>query len=345
MRLNYMSKMKKNKIKQKKEVQLNMMQWLARLKTYELEFLRDYKISEYEAESKFLIEQIDCCYTAALIEELNIPLDVIEFVMFRAGYMLKENADMLGELGRRNYYMKLSELEKVVKEKMIKMVQDGCKQNEIIKICKAEFKTLKACHINLAYKNVLEEFLESQREGNGEMGKNTEVMQWLKDNEKTVLMQEKKKTIKEIMKNFDLTETTAVTYFYRWKKEAVSANSIPAENKKTVVLEKKVTKEDKAKIIAEKVAAELEKEVIKADPVKEVEADVITTEKTKSKLKVVSRSLVVDGEFGNYILSDEGLKVGDMTFTTKEGVENYYKQELDKLNNRVNEYREVFNLA
>lgn len=363
--------MKKNMKKVKKEPKINLMQWLMKLKPYEMEFLREYKMVEYEEERNFLIDQLDMCYSAALIEDMDLPLDQIECILQRATFMLGENADMLKEYGRRDYYMKLAELEKQVKEKMMKMLVDGCKQNEIIKICKAEFKVLKASHVNNAYKKVLEEYLEVERERNGDMGKNKDVMDWLLANQNKVLNQDRSKTIKELVNEFDVTETTASTYYYRWKKQAISKNSVPAEQKKHVALENNKITNAKAKAIAEKVAAELEeelaskpipkneakeeavvtkdiKEMIEDHRAEVIKSDLIkagTIEGPKSNLTVISRSLVVKGKYGDYILGDDGLKVGEFTFTDRQALENYYKQEIQNITNKVNEYREVFNLA
>lgn len=89
----------------------------------------------------------------------------------------------------------------------------------------------------------------------------------------------------------------------------------------------------------------------KQEPQKQVTEGKITPDKeeklvqAKSKLKVVSKSIVVDGEFGRYQLDDEGLTLGKLKFGFMSEIEAYESECKRELEFRIAELKEVMAMA
>lgn len=65
----------------------------------------------------------------------------------------------------------------------------------------------------------------------------------------------------------------------------------------------------------------------------------------KSKLTVVSKTIVVDGEFGRYQLDDEGLTLGELQFGVMSDIEAYENDCKRELELRIAELKEVMTMA
>lgn len=132
---------------------------------------------------------------------------------------------------------------------------------------------------------------------------------------------------------------------------------------------KKVKKEMKEDVTQEKMTEE-EKQIIAAaehifpeikdEPKEPVVAENATTEikgeskvevnqerkkeeepKVESKLKVVSKEIIVEGEFGKYSIDQVGVTVGELQFTSIADVEEYKADELVAFEKRIAEIKQV----
>jgi len=70
------------------------------------------------------------------------------------------------------------------------------------------------------------------------------------------------------------------------------------------------------------------------------EEDELKVEK-ESKLKVVSKEIIVEGEFGKYNIDQVGVTVGEFQFTSLADVEEYREDELEAFEKRIAEIKQV----
>ncbi len=107
---------------------------------------------------------------------------------------------------------------------------------------------------------------------------------------------------------------------------------------------KKEMKEEEKQIIAaaEHIFPEI-KEESKEEPKVEVKPESKKEEESKveSKLKVVSKEIIVEGEFGKYSIDQVGVTVGELQFTSIADVEEYKADELAAFEKRIAEIKQV----
>ncbi|HAY3897765.1 TPA: hypothetical protein JRS25_003709 [Escherichia coli] len=96
-------------------------------------------------------------------------------------------------------------------------------------------------------------------------------------------------------------------------------------------------KEEKT-VLAENATTEIKEESkveVKPESKKEEEP------KVESKLKVVSKEIIVEGEFGKYSIDQVGVTVGELQFTSIADVEEYKADELAAFEKRIAEIKQV----
>ena len=96
-------------------------------------------------------------------------------------------------------------------------------------------------------------------------------------------------------------------------------------------------KEEKT-VVAENTTTEIKEESkveVKQESKKEEES------KVESKLKVVSKEIIVEGEFGKYSIDQVGVTVGELQFTSIADVEEYKADELAAFEKRIAEIKQV----
>ncbi|MEW8993085.1 hypothetical protein [Clostridium sp.] len=100
-------------------------------------------------------------------------------------------------------------------------------------------------------------------------------------------------------------------------------------------------KEEKA-VVAENATTEI-KEESKEETKVEVKPESKKEEepKVESKLKVVSKEIIVEGEFGKYSIDQVGVTVGELQFTSIADVEEYKADELAAFEKRIAEIKQV----
>lgn len=70
-----------------------------------------------------------------------------------------------------------------------------------------------------------------------------------------------------------------------------------------------------------------------------------TKAESKPTLKIVSKEIKIEGEFGKYLINDEGVKIGEEKFSSLIDVEAYEKAEIEKFARQMCELKEVFKYA
>ena len=228
---------------------------------------------------------------------------------------------------------------------------ERCVSAAIIDVLDVEWKTIE--DIKLALLNFLEE-------DNNKMAENKEIhggyqMAVKKMNEQEELLiaraselygegMKQKEMVKTLVLEFPIMSksmvTNAVKRVISTKVKNIddAAKYILEDNKKI-----KVKLEQDAKEIARNVAVNLEKELEKEvqEQVQD-KAQEVKEEKKMSKLKV--KRIEVDGEFGSYVREGNKVVAGDITFNSLEEAEDHYKREIEILNNKIQEIKEVYKI-
>ena len=229
---------------------------------------------------------------------------------------------------------------------------ERCVSAAIIDVLDVEWKTIE--DIKLALLNFLEE-------DNNKMAENKEIhggyqMAVKKMNEQEELLiaraselygegMKQKEMVKTLVLEFPIMSksmvTNAVKRVISTKVKNIddAAKYILEDNKKI-----KVKLEQDAKEIARNVAVNLEKELEKEvqEQVQDKVQEEVKGEKKMSKLKV--KRIEVDGEFGSYVREGNKVVAGDITFNSLEEAEDHYKREIEILNNKIQEIKEVYKI-
>ena len=88
-----------------------------------------------------------------------------------------------------------------------------------------------------------------------------------------------------------------------------------------------------------------EKPKVANEPEVEIKPETKKEEEVKlnkgSKLKVVSKEIIVEGEFGEYNIDQVGVTIGELQFTSLADVEEYKADELAAFEKRISEIKQV----
>lgn len=104
-----------------------------------------------------------------------------------------------------------------------------------------------------------------------------------------------------------------------------------------------LTEEDKEKIKAKNKAYNENKKVSNAIVPKEVEKPVETNKKTtESKFKIISKEITLEGKFGIYKITKNGVQAGKEYFQDAEALEAYKEEELKAFNAKIDEIKATF---
>lgn len=155
------------------------------------------------------------------------------------------------------------------------------------------------------------------------MSKINEIKKYLSENDG----KDKEILIKEISKKFITTEKSAEIYYYQWKKEFTGSN-------------KCVPKEEK-KVEAELKEAPKEKVMILHD-IKPINADKEEVFKNKPKIKIITAKL--QGQCGEYMVTDGGIKIGDVLIKNEKELEEYKREELKQFYMMLGEVSEILDM-
>lgn len=133
----------------------------------------------------------------------------------------------------------------------------------------------------------------------------------------------KENLIKEVYKKFNIAESSATTFYYRWKKEFLGSNNcIPKEVKK---IEKPKLKE--------KQEIKVPHDVVPIDANKEIK---------KSNLRI--KSGIIEGKYVDYEIINGTVKVGQEVFKDENDIERYRKEQLIQFYEQIGEIAEVLEM-
>ena len=156
------------------------------------------------------------------------------------------------------------------------------------------------------------------------MSKLENIKKYLNENEG----KEKQVLIKDICEKFDVKEKSAEIYYYQWKKEFTGSNECIPKEERIIDL---LPKQEKIK----------EKIIIPHD-VKPLNADKEVVFK-ESKIKIVTANL--KGEYGEYQITEEGVKVGEELFKNEDDLETYRKAQVRNFYLMISEITEVLKMV
>lgn len=129
--------------------------------------------------------------------------------------------------------------------------------------------------------------------------------------------EDKEKSIRLIKAKFKLTDALATRYYYEWKKKFMqNINCVPNTP-----------------------AASKTKEIIKEVKQKDTSKKEEESKPSKPKLKI--KKAEIEGEYGEYIISNDGVQLGDQLFKTPEDIEKYRLKELEEFYAQLREINEV----
>ncbi len=129
-------------------------------------------------------------------------------------------------------------------------------------------------------------------------------------------------------------------------KEDVTQEKMTEEEKQIIAAAEhifpEIKEEPKDPVVAENATTEIKQES-KEEPKVEVKPESKKEEepKVESKLKVVSKEIIVEGEFGKYSIDQVGVTVGEFQFTSIADVEEYKADELAAFEKRIAEIKQV----
>lgn len=171
----------------------------------------------------------------------------------------------------------------------------------------------------------------------------------------------KDESIRNLKVKFNLTEKTATTYYYDWKRKFMKSDNCEPkapiideiqkgienksdEKKGTSIKTRRINPTTNNTNLGIQGVDKVKKELIVED--KQIKTSITTSGvkiEPKSKLKI--KKAEIEGEFGEYVVSNEGVRVGDKLFKTPNDVEVYRVEELKKFYATLGEITEVMKMC
>ena len=140
--------------------------WIQSLPSDKIEIIRNYGDMMIEEAQKGLVDAIDRCYSAALIEGTDLEFENIGKILDLCSDFLREDGNKMIANKKKNggsidiVMAKINDLAPAVRERVIKLTEEGKKQKEIIDILYLEFPLLSRAMIANAVKKTKAELKE-----------------------------------------------------------------------------------------------------------------------------------------------------------------------------------------
>lgn len=290
---------RKNKLNDKE-----LQNWIRTLTKDKVELINKY--SEMTCKNKFddMVQALDRCFSAAMIENTSFSLEEINNIFKRAFELVAEDTEKVKNLNNENggnWIMAVNKSESKVKEAAKKYFEQGLTKKEAIKCLEMDFPKLSKSMITNAYQRVVEEMKEEKSKRDPDINKAVEYI-FQGENSAT---KNKEVTAKQLEK---------------WDEQYNSGGKLAAE-----VKEIERAEEDK-------------------EEAKEMQAkgEVANNATTESKLKVLEEKVIktikVEGENGVY----EG-KTGEGLVLTKDNATVRFNT-AEELEEWTKEFKEVFGM-
>lgn len=156
---------KKVKKKSKSEELQIALKWINSLSNEKAGLIRAFSDWQINKDRKNMINILDRCVSAALINTLDLDMSIIEKIEIDMVDLIeddtkkiKENKEIYG--GLEMAMKKISEQEKLIEKRVIDLIDNGTKQNEMVKILTMEFPVLSKAMITNAIKRIKSERLK-----------------------------------------------------------------------------------------------------------------------------------------------------------------------------------------
>ena len=152
---------KKKSEKKETNKKIEALAWFRSLPQTKQALIESLVKIEAKKDNENLIQAIDRCFTAALIQELeDLSLKEVERILEASTELMIEDADKMKELKNTfggNYNMArkaVNDLGPMVEERAREYIKEGCNQKVSVKLLQEEFPTLSIAMITNAFKKV-----------------------------------------------------------------------------------------------------------------------------------------------------------------------------------------------
>lgn len=157
---------KKSKKKQKETELQKAFKWINSLSGERAEFIREFANWQSKKDMKNTLSVIDRCMSAAIVNVLDADWETIQKIQDDMVQFLDEDTKKMGENkaiygGLEMATKKINEQGELVEKRVNELVDQGVKQNEMVKILTAEFSMLSKAMITNAIKKVKSKRLEN----------------------------------------------------------------------------------------------------------------------------------------------------------------------------------------
>lgn len=156
---------KKVKKRSKAEELQMAFKWINSLSHEKTELIRIFTDSQINKDRKNMLNILDRCVSAALINTLDldmstikkVEIDMVNFIEDDTK-KIRENKEIYG--GLEMAIKKIDEQEKLIEKRVNELINEGTKQNEMVKILTKEFPVLSKAMITNAIKRIKSERLK-----------------------------------------------------------------------------------------------------------------------------------------------------------------------------------------
>lgn len=162
--------MAKKSIKKKKETELQRaFKWVNSLSGEKAGFIKEFANWQSRKDVDKAVSAIDRCTSAAIVNVLDVDWKVIEEIQDNLTHYLAEDIEKMNE-NRIRYggldmaSKKINEQEKIVKERVNELIDQGVKQKEMVKTLSLEFPMLSKAMVTNAIKRIKTERLKDTEE-------------------------------------------------------------------------------------------------------------------------------------------------------------------------------------
>lgn len=162
--------MAKKSIKKKKETELQRaFKWVNSLSGEKAGFIKEFANWQSRKDVDKAVSAIDRCTSAAIVNVLDVDWKVIEEIQDNLAQYLAEDIEKMNE-NRIRYggldmaSKKINEQEKIVKERVNELIDQGVKQKEMVKTLSLEFPMLSKAMVTNTIKRIKSERLKDTEE-------------------------------------------------------------------------------------------------------------------------------------------------------------------------------------
>ena len=288
------------------------------------------------------IETVDKILTGVLFERTDMSWEESFEFNSAFGKYYAEYKFVVSRYGKEKRLKMLQGLEKEIVGKIEKWITEGKSKVEIIKQIREDYKGvgLVSPEVNNVYQRTYENYKNYIKELESEI--NEVIINKLKENKKSDIIINFLKIEYPRISEKDLRGMFIIAKEEFMKPKYEDYSNVPyvgeESDKKAAEKRKKKYAEKKVKKVNEdKEAVDVKFEEVK---VEENKRDMGNLKVVKEVVKVVSREL--EGEFGKYVVDENGVKREDITFKDLAAVEEYKKEQLEKFEREIAELKAVF---